>query len=150
MVSRVRLFCKSESVCRSVAGDSLQPPGLQGSRQESRSGLPCPPPGDRPKPEIKPESPDSQADFSPSEPLGKVLGQFKTLRSQINKYLKKKKKKKSSSLRRMGKTKRRGWRWARVRRGEGIHDHVRLSGCTGVSTTNCHLHQAGCFLVLDK
>ena len=43
------------------------------SRQESWSGLPCPPPGDLPNPEIEPKSPALQADSLPSEPPGKPL-----------------------------------------------------------------------------
>ena len=43
------------------------------SRQEYWSGLPCPPPGDLPKPGIKPRSPSLQADSLPSEPPGKSL-----------------------------------------------------------------------------
>ena len=38
------------------------------SRQEHRSGLPCPPPGDLPDTEIKPKSPALQADSLPTEP----------------------------------------------------------------------------------
>ena len=41
------------------------------SRQESWSGLPCPPPGDLPKLGIEPRSPILQADSLLSEPLGK-------------------------------------------------------------------------------
>ena len=40
-------------------------------RQEYWSGLPCPPPGDLPDPEIKPSSHALQADSLPTEPLGK-------------------------------------------------------------------------------
>ena len=40
------------------------------SRQEYRSGLPCPPPGDLPNPRIEPRSPTFQADSLPSEPPG--------------------------------------------------------------------------------
>ena len=40
-------------------------------RQEYWSGLPFPPPGDLPNPEIKPRSPVLQADFLPPEPQGK-------------------------------------------------------------------------------
>ena len=39
------------------------------SRQEYWSGLPCPPPGDLPKPEIEPMSPALQVDSLSSEPL---------------------------------------------------------------------------------
>ena len=42
------------------------------SRQKYWSGLPCPPPGDLPKPGIKPRSPTLQVDTLPSEPLGKL------------------------------------------------------------------------------
>ena len=41
------------------------------SRQEYWSGLPCPPPGDLPDPEIESESPAWQADSLPFGPLGK-------------------------------------------------------------------------------
>ena len=40
------------------------------SSQEYWSGLPCPPPGDLPKPGIKSRSPTLQADSLPSEPPG--------------------------------------------------------------------------------
>ena len=43
------------------------------SRQEYWSGLAFPSPGDLPDPGIKPGSPALQADFLPSEPLGKLL-----------------------------------------------------------------------------
>ena len=39
-------------------------------RQEYWSGLPCPPPGDLPNPEIKPRSPAVQVNSLPSEPPG--------------------------------------------------------------------------------
>ena len=64
----------------SVMSDSLWHHGLQParllcswgfSRQEHWSGLPCPPPGDLPNPEIKPRSPTLQADSLLSEPPGK-------------------------------------------------------------------------------
>ena len=41
------------------------------SRQEYCSGLPCPPPGDLPKPGIEPRSSPMQADSLPSELSGK-------------------------------------------------------------------------------
>ena len=41
------------------------------SRQEHWSGLPCPPPGNLPNPEIEPRSPALQVDSSLSEPPGK-------------------------------------------------------------------------------
>ena len=65
------------STNRLVMSDSLRPHGLQPtrllcpwgfSRQEFWSGLPCLPPGDLPKPGIKPRSPALQADSLPSEP----------------------------------------------------------------------------------
>ena len=42
------------------------------SRQEYWSGLPCPPPGDLPDPEMESKSPALQADALPSEPPGKL------------------------------------------------------------------------------
>ena len=42
-------------------------------RQEYWSGLPFPPPGDLPDPEIKPRSPILQADSLPFEPPGTVV-----------------------------------------------------------------------------
>ena len=57
-----------------VTSDFLQSPGLQPtrllcpwdfSRQEYWSGVPFPPPGDLPDPQIKPASPALQADFLP-------------------------------------------------------------------------------------
>ena len=75
---------KSNMCCavlsQSVGSDSLWPHGLQAtrllcpwgfSRQEYWSGLPCPPPGDRPDPGIKPWSPALRADSWPTEPPGK-------------------------------------------------------------------------------
>ena len=44
---------------------------MEFSRQEYRSGLPFPSPGDLPNPRIKPGSPALQADSLPSEPPGK-------------------------------------------------------------------------------
>ena len=40
------------------------------SRQQSWSGLPCPPPGDHPDPGIKPASPALRVDSFTAEPLG--------------------------------------------------------------------------------
>ena len=45
------------------------PLSMEFSRQEYRSGLPFPSPGDLPDPEIEPTSPTLQADSLPSEPL---------------------------------------------------------------------------------
>ena len=47
------------------------PLSMEFSRQEYRSGLPFPSPGDLPNPRIKPGSPALQADSLPSEPPGK-------------------------------------------------------------------------------
>ena len=67
---------------RSDMSDSLRPCGLQParllcpwgfSRQESWSGLPCPPPGDLPHPGTEPRTPALQVDALPSEPPGKPL-----------------------------------------------------------------------------
>ena len=48
-----------------------QAPVMKFSRQEYRSGLPFPSPGDLPDPEIKPRSPSLQVNSLLSEPLGK-------------------------------------------------------------------------------
>ena len=45
-------------------------------KQESRSGLPFPSPGDLPIPGIKPRSPALRADALPSEPPGKPKAAF--------------------------------------------------------------------------
>ena len=47
------------------------PPSVGFPRQECRSGLPFPSPGDLPDPGIAPGSPTLQADALPSEPAGK-------------------------------------------------------------------------------
>ena len=56
------------------------PPGFfvhgEFSRQESWSGLPCPPPGDLTNPGIKPRSPALQTDSLSSEPPGKPNAAF--------------------------------------------------------------------------
>ena len=58
--------------------ESLRPYGHQASlfmgfsRQESWSGLPRPPPGDLPHPQMEPRSPALQADALPREPQGKA------------------------------------------------------------------------------
>ena len=80
----------------SVMSDSLRPHGLQParllcpwgfSRQEYWSGLPCPPPGDRPNPWIESRSPTLQADSFPSEPPGKpkniVVGSLSLLQGNF-------------------------------------------------------------------
>ena len=50
---------------------------MEFSRQEYRSGLPFPSPGDLPNPGIEPGSPTLQADALLSEPSGKLYGIFK-------------------------------------------------------------------------
>ena len=53
---------------------TYQPPSsMEFSRQEYRSGLLFPSPGDLPDPEMEPRSPALQADTLPSEPQGKNL-----------------------------------------------------------------------------
>ena len=49
------------------------PQSLGFSRQEYRSGLPFPSPGDIPNPGMEPGSPILQADALPSEPPGKLI-----------------------------------------------------------------------------
>ena len=77
----VYMLCWAVLSC-SVMSDSWWPHGLWPtrllcpwgfSRQEYCSGLPCPPPGDRPDPGIEPRSPALQGDSLPSEPPGKPL-----------------------------------------------------------------------------
>ena len=64
--SRVRLFATPWT----LTGQA--PLSMGFSRQEYWSALPCPPPGDLPKPGIEPRSPMLQADSLPSEPPGKL------------------------------------------------------------------------------
>ena len=62
---RVRLFVTSWTIAR-------QAPLSTGILQtEYWNEFPCPPPGDRPNPEIKPGSPASQVDSLPAELPGK-------------------------------------------------------------------------------
>ena len=62
VLSRVRLFATLWTV-------AYQAPLSMGfARQEYRSGLPFPPPGDLPNPGIEPGSPALQADALTSEP----------------------------------------------------------------------------------
>ena len=70
------LLCCAQSLCPVqllvtswTVAHQVPPQGF--SRQEYRSGLPCPPPGDLPNPGIEPRSPTLQADSLPSEPPGK-------------------------------------------------------------------------------
>ena len=67
---------------RSGVSDSLAPqapPSMGFSRQEHRSGLPCPSPGDLPNPGTEPGSPALQADSLPTKLLGKPIS-YKGLR----------------------------------------------------------------------
>ena len=52
------------------------------SSEEHWSGLPCPPPGDLPNPQIKPTSPALWADSLPTEPPGKPLAVGRDHKSQ--------------------------------------------------------------------
>ena len=55
------------------------PPSMGSSRQESWSGLPCPPPGDLPDPGVKPTSPATpalQVEFLPLSHQGSPTGTF--------------------------------------------------------------------------
>ena len=63
--SRVRLFVTPWTVAHQA------PLSVGFPRQEYRSGLPCPPPGDLPDPGIEPAATASQADSLPTEPPGK-------------------------------------------------------------------------------
>ena len=64
LVSRVQLFATLWTVARQALLS------MEFSRQEYRSGLPFPSPGDLPNPGIEPWSPALQADSLPSEPQG--------------------------------------------------------------------------------
>ena len=66
MISRDRLFATPPTAARQA------PLSMEFSKQEYWSGLPCPSPGDLPKPGIEPRSPALQADSLPSEPSGKL------------------------------------------------------------------------------
>ena len=60
--SSVQLFVTLWTVARQA------PLSMGFSRPEYWSGLPCPPPGDLPKPGVEPRFPALQADSLPSEP----------------------------------------------------------------------------------
>ena len=60
------VFTPSHGVAWTVAGQA--PVSMKFSRQECRSGLPFPFPGDLPSPRIEPRFPAMQADSLPSEP----------------------------------------------------------------------------------
>ena len=78
-------------VCSSVMSDSATPWTVAHQaplpvgfpRQELRSGLPFPSPGDLPNPGIEPGSPALQADILPSEPPGKPYLYTKCIYSLI-------------------------------------------------------------------
>ena len=65
MLSHVQLFATPWTVARQA------PLSMGFSRQEYCSGLPYPPPGDRPNPGIESRSPALQVDSLLSEPPGK-------------------------------------------------------------------------------
>ena len=65
-LSRVRLFATPWTVAYHA------PLSMGFSRQEYRSGLPFPSPGDLPDPGVKPRSPTLQADALTSEPPGSL------------------------------------------------------------------------------
>ena len=81
--SRFRVYMHCVLACmQSVVSDSLWPPGLGSyqdplsmkfSRQEYWSGLPFPPPGDLPDPEIEPKSPELAGVFFTTKPPGKPI-----------------------------------------------------------------------------
>ena len=60
--------CKPLNVTQPLNVTHQAPLCMGYTRQEERSGFPCPPPGALPKPEIKPRSPVMQADSLPAEP----------------------------------------------------------------------------------
>ena len=64
-LSRIRLFATPRTVVHQA------PLSMEFSRQEYRSVLPLPSPGDLPDPGIEPGYPALQADALPSEPPGK-------------------------------------------------------------------------------
>ena len=68
--SRVQLFATPRTVAHQA------PLSMRFSRQESWSGLPCPPPGDLPDPGTETRSPKLQADCLPSESPGKLFYPF--------------------------------------------------------------------------
>ena len=63
-LSRIQLFATPWTVAHQ------DPPSMEFSRQEYRSGWPFPSPGDRPDPGMEPESPELRADALLSEPPG--------------------------------------------------------------------------------
>ena len=71
LLTHVQLFATLWTVAYQAS------PSMGFSRQEYRSGLPFPSPGDLPDPWIKPRSPALQADTLPSEPQGKHKIVFK-------------------------------------------------------------------------
>ena len=80
---------ESESISHSVVSDSATPwtvahqapPSMGSSRQECWSGLPFPSPGDLPNPGMLPRSPVVQAGRLPSQPPGKLLKAYTSLRA---------------------------------------------------------------------
>ena len=65
-------WCRTVCNPRDCSRQALLSMGF--SRQKCWSGLPCPSPGDLPKPGIEPRSPALKADSLPSKPPGKPHG----------------------------------------------------------------------------
>ena len=64
LLSSVQLFTTPQTAA------SKAPLSMGFSRQESWSGLPCPPPGDLPNPGTEPRSPTPQGDSLPTNQFG--------------------------------------------------------------------------------
>ena len=62
---------KSQCVSQSVVADSLQPHGSAVHQARVLEWVPCPSPGDPPNSGTEPGFSVLQADYLPSEPLGK-------------------------------------------------------------------------------
>ena len=71
-MSRIQLFATPWTVAHQA------PPSMGFSRQEYRSALPFPSPGDLPNPGVEPRSPALQADALTSEPPGKPVIVFRS------------------------------------------------------------------------
>ena len=80
-LSRVRLFATPWTAAHQA------PLSMGFSRQEYRSGLPFPSPGDLPNPGIEPGSPALQADTLSSEPPGKPKGALDWMKYSRNHHL---------------------------------------------------------------
>ena len=76
-LSHVRLFATPWTVAQQA------PPPMEFSRQEYRSGLPFPSPGDLPEPGTEPGSPALEADALASEPPGKPIHALNTFKIHL-------------------------------------------------------------------